>query len=818
MRARHREAAAAPSWSTRRRTGSRAGARPARHSTTGASSTSLAGRGAGRGPDVFDATHAAAARAARPRCRSTASASTTPTASPTRAATSSGWPTPPATPGSWSRRSSRATSGCPTTGGAPARPATTRCCGSAGASSTPPAPSRSTGCAAVLHPAGSRPRRRGRRGEAAGRRRRAGRRGRPAGAAARGRVAALDDVDLAASAAPGARRRCSSRMDRYRAYVVPGRAGRTPSRRRSSTRRPSGARALIAPSDHAGARASCVTWCWPARRPGAASQPSRAATSSACASSRPAGRSWPRASRTPPSTAGSASPALNEVGGDPDQLSASSADEFHDVVAERSADALADLDDHADDPRHQALRGRAGAADAARRGRRRAGRPGWTAARELAAAAPPGSSTGPTEYLVWQTLVGTWPITGARLEAYLLKAVREAKRAHRLDGDPDAGTRGGRAPSSPGPCPRPAVQRHLETWVAPHAPSRAGDHPGAEAAPADHARRARRLPGQRARRSVPGRPRQPPPGRLGRSGAAARPVLDADAPPATSPTRSCWSPRARCGCAGRTRSCSGGAHLRARVRTTCCARARLRPRATTTACDVVAVATRLPPGCSPSRRLRRRAPSPCPRALARRARPTPTQLRRRGGRSSPSCWPTARWPCWCAGEVRSVPSSRCGRPHAERPCRWSCSATPGRCRPRRPMPAAPAGWWETAGSRATPAYPASTTRSCSTAASPPCPTRAAPGSRTACTARAAPSTRPPSPGPTATGAGRARAQACSARCSTSCTSARSPRRAPSTRRVGRLDHLVDLGVDVVELMPVAAFPGRWGWGYDGVDL
>jgi maltooligosyltrehalose trehalohydrolase len=31
----------------------------------------------------------------------------------------------------------------------------------------------------------------------------------------------------------------------------------------------------------------------------------------------------------------------------------------------------------------------------------------------------------------------------------------------------------------------------------------------------------------------------------------------------------------------------------------------------------------------------------------------------------------------------------------------------------------------------------------------------------------------------------------------------------------RLGHLVDLGVDVVELMPVGAFPGRWGWGYDG---
>lgn len=36
--------------------------------------------------------------------------------------------------------------------------------------------------------------------------------------------------------------------------------------------------------------------------------------------------------------------------------------------------------------------------------------------------------------------------------------------------------------------------------------------------------------------------------------------------------------------------------------------------------------------------------------------------------------------------------------------------------------------------------------------------------------------------------------------------------------VAHLDHLVDLGVDVVELMPVAAFPGRHGWGYDGVCL
>jgi maltooligosyltrehalose trehalohydrolase len=36
--------------------------------------------------------------------------------------------------------------------------------------------------------------------------------------------------------------------------------------------------------------------------------------------------------------------------------------------------------------------------------------------------------------------------------------------------------------------------------------------------------------------------------------------------------------------------------------------------------------------------------------------------------------------------------------------------------------------------------------------------------------------------------------------------------------IDRLPHLVDLGVDAIELLPVAAFPGERGWGYDGVDL
>jgi malto-oligosyltrehalose trehalohydrolase len=36
--------------------------------------------------------------------------------------------------------------------------------------------------------------------------------------------------------------------------------------------------------------------------------------------------------------------------------------------------------------------------------------------------------------------------------------------------------------------------------------------------------------------------------------------------------------------------------------------------------------------------------------------------------------------------------------------------------------------------------------------------------------------------------------------------------------IDRLDHLVDLGVTAIELMPVADFPGRRDWGYNGVAL
>jgi maltooligosyltrehalose trehalohydrolase len=34
--------------------------------------------------------------------------------------------------------------------------------------------------------------------------------------------------------------------------------------------------------------------------------------------------------------------------------------------------------------------------------------------------------------------------------------------------------------------------------------------------------------------------------------------------------------------------------------------------------------------------------------------------------------------------------------------------------------------------------------------------------------------------------------------------------------IERLDHLADLGITAIQLLPCNAFPGRWGWGYDGV--
>ena len=65
-----------------------------------------------------------------------------------------------------------------------------------------------------------------------------------------------------------------------------------------------------------------------------------------------------------------------------------------------------------------------------------------------------------------------------------------------------------------------------------------------------------------------------------------------------------------------------------------------------------------------------------------------------------------------------------------------------------------------------------------------------------------------------------RGEACcsKARSSTSCTSARSPATGTWAAAASELPELARVGITLIEVMPVAEFEGRFGWGYDGVDL
>ena len=115
----------------------------------------------------------------------------------------------------------------------------------------------------------------------------------------------------------------------------------------------------------------------------------------------------------------------NEVGADPDQPGRSVA-AFHDFARRLSEDwpaTMTTLSTH-DTKRQEDVRARlavlaespsAWAAEVTAWHARAAGLPG-------ARLPDP-----PTEYLMWQTLVGAWPISDDRLTAYLRKAMREAK-------------------------------------------------------------------------------------------------------------------------------------------------------------------------------------------------------------------------------------------------------------------------------------------------------------------------------------------------------------------------------------------------------
>jgi (1->4)-alpha-D-glucan 1-alpha-D-glucosylmutase len=111
---------------------------------------------------------------------------------------------------------------------------------------------------------------------------------------------------------------------------------------------------------------------------------------------------------------------LNEVGCDPDRFGVT-ADEFHVAAGRLAADwpaTMTTLSTH-DTKRQEDVRARLAVL---------AEMPGeWGS--QVSRWRVAGSAVDrDTEYLLWQTVVGAWPISGDRLAGYLTKAVREAKR------------------------------------------------------------------------------------------------------------------------------------------------------------------------------------------------------------------------------------------------------------------------------------------------------------------------------------------------------------------------------------------------------
>ena len=385
-----------------------------------------------------------------------------------------------------------------------------------------------------------RARRRRRRGQAARRRRRPGSRGRPPDAARAG-----ESWSARTSARCVVRwRRCSSRWTATGPTSCPV-AGSTPSRPRSSRMPAARARGLLAPSDH---DALDGRRCPGARHPPAAGP----------------GRQRPRRRRVPgPLPADLRArdgqghrghrllplvPAgRRQRGGRRPRPPVDPGRRVPRVVRAARHD-LADVDDDAVDPRHQALRGRAGAAHGARRGRRGLGHAGSRPrAAGRAATAPRGSTGRPSTSSgrPWSA-PGRSPGPGSR--STLLKAVREAKvHTAWIDGDAayeDAvvALRQGRCSATP-PCSATST-----TWTTAHEPSV----------------RANVLSQKLVQLTMPGVPdvyqgmrdrrcsRSSTPTTAARS---TRPTAASGSPGSTggraglstSTTRSCWSPRARCG-------------------------------------------------------------------------------------------------------------------------------------------------------------------------------------------------------------------------------------------------------------------------------
>lgn len=125
----------------------------------------------------------------------------------------------------------------------------------------------------------------------------------------------------------------------------------------------------------------------------------------------------------------------NEVGGDPDLLAVSPA-EFHTFAGRLARDwpgSMTTLSTH-DTKRQEDVRARLAVLTEMPAEWAAEVRAWHTRAAEIAGGQVPEPDT---EYLLWQTLAGAWPVSGGRLTGYLRKAIREAKiRTSWTDPDP----------------------------------------------------------------------------------------------------------------------------------------------------------------------------------------------------------------------------------------------------------------------------------------------------------------------------------------------------------------------------------------------
>jgi (1->4)-alpha-D-glucan 1-alpha-D-glucosylmutase len=249
-------------------------------------------------------------------------------------------------------------------------------------------------------------------------------------------------------------------MDRYRAYVVPG-EGIHPEAQRVVDQAADRAREHLAPEDHPTLDVVCDLVL------GRVDEPVRAAAGAALDDlvvrfQQTCGPVMAKGIEDTAFYRWHRLVALNEVGGDPDQFAVSPEEltAFAERLAEDWPITMTTLSTH-DTKRSEDVRARLAVLSE----RPEAWHDWVRTAQEQARPYRSERLDGATEYLLWQTLVGAWPIDEDRLQTYATKAIREAKQ-HTGWSDPDPGYEEAVAAFVSGVLADEALCAHVESWVA----------------------------------------------------------------------------------------------------------------------------------------------------------------------------------------------------------------------------------------------------------------------------------------------------------------------------------------------------------------